>query len=382
MSSELSTSGWIDHLGRFFAKHRRLMVSLGNLESRFVSEALGDVAIRSPIYVAGIARSGSTLLLEILNRVSQVVTHQYQDYPFLYTPYWWHTYLRMVPGKTDHTPQERAHKDRIFITPRSPEAMEEVLWMSFFAHIHDDQTNQVLDGGTRCPEFEDFYRDHIRKLLVVRKGQRYASKGNYNLTRLAYLHQIFPDARFVVPIREPRAHVASLVKQHRLFVAGERANPKALAHMQRLGHYEFGLDRRVINVGDGEQAERIRSAWDEGRDVEGYSRLWSEVYGFVHRQLAEDPALREQTLLLRYEDLCRDPAGTLTGMLGHVGLEAAAPETVRHYSDKISPPTYYDPGFGPRELHTLDALTRDTAKLFGYGTDPGETCSERSRATP
>jgi len=370
MSTELSTSGWIDHLGRFFANHRRLMVSLGDLETRFLSDTLEDISIRSPIYVAGVARSGSTLLLEILNRVPQVATHQYQDYPFIYTPFWWHSYLRMVPGKADETPQERAHKDRIFITPQSPEAMEEILWMSFFAHIHDDRSDQVLDGSTRCPAFEDFYRAHIKKLLAVRHGRRYASKGNYNLTRLAYLRRTFPDARFVVPIREPRAHVASLVKQHRLFVKGERDNPKALAHMQRLGHYEFGLDRRVINVGDPELARWIRSAWDEGRDVEGYARLWSSVYGFVHRQLAEDPALREQTLILRYEDLCQDPARALTALMGHTGLREAAPEIVAYYRDKISPPTYYDPGFGPRELETLDTITRETATLFGYGADP------------
>ncbi|WP_256206685.1 sulfotransferase [Pseudomonas sp. BAY1663] len=68
--------------------------------------------------------------------------------------------------------------------------------------------------------------------------------------RLGYLQRLYPDARFVLAIRDPVWHIASLIKQQRLFVAGERAEPRALEHMRRVGHYEFGLDRRPINVGD------------------------------------------------------------------------------------------------------------------------------------
>ena len=52
-------------------------------------------------------------------------------------------------------------------------------------------------------DLEAFYRDHIRKLLWLRGGRRYLSKGNYNTTRIAYLARLFPDARFIVPVRDP-----------------------------------------------------------------------------------------------------------------------------------------------------------------------------------
>ena len=151
---------------------------------------------------------------------------------------------------TPAPPAERAHKDRILVTPDSPEAMEEVLWMRFFPEAHETGKDQVLTDATSNPAFERFYKDHLKKILLVRGGRRYLSKGNYNLTRFAYLLKLFPDARFIVPVRDPRWHIASLIKQHRLFCDEERRDPRILQHMRRAGHFEFGLDRRAINVGD------------------------------------------------------------------------------------------------------------------------------------
>ena len=94
------------------------------------------------------------------------------------------------------------------------------------------RASQVLDAATSNPAFERFYADHLKKILLVRGGQRYLSKGNYNLTRFAYLRKLFPDARFIVPVRDPRWHIASLMKQHRLFCAEERRDPRILKHMR------------------------------------------------------------------------------------------------------------------------------------------------------
>ena len=59
--------------------------------------------------------------------------------------------------------------------------------MAFFPDLHDPSGSAVLDSRTSHPEFEAFYADHIRKLIQVRAGRRYLSKGNYNVTRAEYL---------------------------------------------------------------------------------------------------------------------------------------------------------------------------------------------------
>src|SRR3546814_19735845 len=65
------------------------------------------------------------------------------------------------------------------------EAFEEELWMAFFGQLHDPHRSAVLDAETDCPECERFFRDHLRKLLWVRRRPRYLSKANYNVTRMA-----------------------------------------------------------------------------------------------------------------------------------------------------------------------------------------------------
>src|SRR3546814_14155500 len=100
------------------------------------------------------------------------------------------------------------------ITPDSPEAFEEVLWMAFFPDLHDPTASSVLDERTDNAAFESFYRDHIRKLLRVRGGRRYLSKGNYSVTRLEYLLKVFPDARFILPVQIGRASCRERVCQY------------------------------------------------------------------------------------------------------------------------------------------------------------------------
>ncbi|MGD2063889.1 MAG: sulfotransferase [Nitrospirota bacterium] len=361
---ELPVARWVDRVGGFIARHRGLWVRLGNLETRALADKIQTIAILQPIYVTGLARAGSTLLLEVLARHPETATHQYQDYPPVYTPYWWNWFLGFMP-EGDVEPVERAHKDRIRITPKSPEAMEEVLWMTFFPDIHDPGASNLLDGRTRDEAFESFYRDHIRKLLLVRGGSRYLAKANYNLTRLEYLLKLFPDARFVVPIRDPVHHVASLQKQHGLFCRGETRNPRALEHMRRVGHFEFGLDRRPINVGDTEQAAAIARLWEEGDEVRGLARQWHAIYGHLADRLEANAALREAVLVIPYEELCRRPREWLTAMLAHARLDDGGP-LVDEHAPRISAPNYYRPAFTDDELIAIRQETAATAARFGY----------------
>src|SRR5207247_5821247 len=76
-------------LGGLVDRHRDFWVWLGNLESRLLSHALPRVPLKMPIYVSGLARSGSTLLHEVVSSHPGVVTHRVKDYPMVFTPYWW-----------------------------------------------------------------------------------------------------------------------------------------------------------------------------------------------------------------------------------------------------------------------------------------------------
>jgi Sulfotransferase family len=357
-------TGWMDALGGFVDRRPGLWIRFGNLETRLLADELEPVAVRQPVYVGGLARSGSTILLEVLAAQGDLASHRYSDYPPVFTPYVWNRLLERMP-KREAAPSERTHRDGIKVTSESPEAFEEILWMAFFPHLHDPARCAVLDEQDGNPEFDAFYRDHIRKLLRVRGKGRYLAKGNYNVTRLEYLLKLFPDARFVIPVRAPTWHIASLMKQHRLFCEGERDHPKALQHMQRVGHFEFGLDRRAVNVGDGAETARIEDAWRRGDEVEGWARYWSQIYGFVADRLTANERLRDASLIVRFEDLCSRPHQTLASVLDHCRL-GASEAWLAEMAAKIRFPSYYRPAFSHDELATIERFTGGTAHRMGY----------------
>jgi hypothetical protein len=326
-----------------------------------LAEALAAISVDRPIYIAGMARSGSTILLEALAAHPDAATHKYKDFPCLFTPCWWD---RAQRGAAAPAARERAHADGIAVTPESPEAMEEMLWMAFFPRLHDPQANNVLDGAASHPQFESCYLAHLRKQLRVRGGRRDVSKGNYNITRLQYLQKLFPEARFIVPVRRPESHLASLIKQHRLFCRGEEAHPRALEYMRRVGHFEFGLDRRPVGAGNPAATEGILDLWRRGDEVRGWARSWAILYGWLAEQLERDEQLRSATIVVRYEDFCDAPAATLHRILAHAELDAA-PEVLA-FADRIQPPGYYRPDFSSDDLAIIAEETTAAAERFGY----------------
>lgn len=360
---------WLDTLGGLIDRTRGFWLKLGDLETNAHKDQLDAIPIDRPIYIAGLARSGSTILLELMAEHEATGTHRYRDFPPLFTPIFWNRAFGRIYAP-DTPPMERAHKDRILVTPDSPEALEEVLWMHFFPHAHDEKHSDVLGRDTENAAFERFYRQHLKKILFLRQASRYLSKGNYNLTRLGYLAKLFPDARFVVPVRDPLWHIASLRKQHRLFRAEESRDPRILAHMRRVGHYEFGLDRRIVHLGDEESARAIRADWGgnevEGPDeVRGWARLWAELYGFVTEQLEGDEDLRERTMIVRYEELCDRPERTLEAVFAHVGLPLE-PAALEAMAPRLSRPGYYKAEFTPDEQAVIRETTLSTMRRLGY----------------
>lgn len=346
---------------------------LGNLESASLRTQLDKTLIDRPIYIAGLARAGTTILLEIIASHPEVATHRYRDFWTIFTPVWWEQALKDLPRTAEAV--ERSHGDGILVTPDSPEAIEEALWMTFFKSLHVPSQRNVLDGETTHAKFEQFYADHIRKLLLARDRSRYASKGNYNITRLEYLQKQFPDARFVVPVRAPREHIASLRKQHRLLVEAGTQFPRSVKWLDRVGHFEFGCHRRPINAGDPDTVRSIQELWESGRDnseddVRGWARYWAHVYGYLADRMEENAALREAVCVTRFEDLCSTPTPALTQLLQHCGLPDKE-ELVAEYSQKLHAPTYYKPQFTETEEQIIVEETSEVAERFGYQAAAG-----------
>lgn len=357
-SQQINVARSIHILGSLVEAMPSLFIKLGQLESSWLRDQLSQIVIKKPVFICGLARSGTTILLEFLSGTKGVATHRYRDFPFVFVPVWWNWFLGLQP-KVPLEAIERAHKDGILVTRESPEAMEEPIWMRFFPDAHESRVSNLVLASGDAAEFEAFYRDHIKKILLLRFGKRYISKGNYNLARVSYLKRLFPDAKFLVPIRSPLSHIASLIKQHKLFVNEETRDRRILDYMRRLGHFEFGLDRRPINMGNFSIIEEILDNWDKGQEVAGWAKYWRSIHDFVLNQVDNNPALGKATLIVPYDQLCADPKYVLEMIYAHCDLDIDS-RVLSEQANRLKQPNYYKPSFSDDETRIIEEETWKT----------------------
>jgi hypothetical protein len=360
MDSPFYVPPFLDFVGSLVDHYRGFWLELGRLETSLLEPRLTAIPIQMPVYVCGLARSGSTLLHEIVASAPRVATHRVKDFPMVYTPYWWRqATVRQKPG----IPRERVHRDRMLITPESPDALDEMLWMAFFPRCHDPSVNNQLASGSRNPAFEAFYRAHLKKLLLAEVGARYVAKANYHVARLPYLVRLFPDARIIFPVREPVSHIASLVRQHQWFFRGQRKNPRALAWMQRSGHFEFGRDRRAMNLGDIDRVRSIERAWEAGEEVRGWACYWDMVHNYLVRLLETDVCVRAAVKVVHFEELCAAPAEIIRSVMDHCALPDRELIAAK-FAALIRVPDYYKKSFSAAEEAMIEAETTSTANAL------------------
>ncbi|HEV3009119.1 MAG TPA: sulfotransferase [Burkholderiales bacterium] len=338
----------------------RLLRVLGEAEFDAFARQLRQVPIEAPVFVTGLARSGTTMVLTLLAQADGVATHRYRDFPFLCVPLAWNWLQDRLGGGEQAV--ERPHRDRIRITKESAEAFEEPIWQDFFPWVHDAARCHVMDGRESHAEFEAFFTSHLRKILWLRGGRRYVSKGNYNLARIEYLARLFPTARFVVPVRAPLAHVRSLGEQHALFCRYAQGDARVPRYLAAAGHYEFGPQRRPVNF-DPAKVGEIEAAWREGDDERGYARQWAQAYAHVDR-LRSDAAIASRILVVRFEDFCAQPGATARRILEFCGLTDAAGR-VAAAAGTVSAPEKRKP-VEPQVAQAIWSEVAGVAARFGY----------------
>ena len=265
-------------------------------------------------------------------------------------------------------PVERVHKDGLMVNRDSPEAVEEPMWMRFFDTIHNDKVSNIFDEQTSNPEFEKTYDLILRKLMYNQKSTRYVAKNNYNVSRLDYLHKLYPNLKIIMMIRNPINHIASLVKQDAVLTELEIENKRLLHWTKIIGHREFATAKICVNVDSTKTIEKIRKLWEkEETYVKGWAVQWNMIYSYVTGLLERNKQLADRTLILRYEDLTDKSAESIDRIVEHLELsEDKFKDVKEEYKEKLQQPKYYKPLFNKKELEDIRETTKDIAKLYGY----------------
>lgn len=276
-----------------------MQADLADIEDRVFAAHMTPVMNQRPVFITSLPRAGTTLLLECCAGLDEFASHTYRDMPFVMIPYLWSTFSGGF--RRSGQLKERAHGDGMQIDFDSPEALEEVIWLKFWEKQY--QADRILPWPSRPrAEFTTFLARHMRKIAYVRRGSRadgvrYISKNNLNIARVPLVHQMFPDATFVVPVRSPLDHCSSLLQQHRQFSELHARDPFASRYMRAIGHFDFGAHLRPVDF----------DRWYDGRTQKDPLTLafWLEYWVAAYQHLlASDRALVH---FLDYDRLCADP---------------------------------------------------------------------------
>ena len=204
-----------------------------------------SVKDKQHVFVAGLARSGTTALLRALHESDQFASQTYADMPFVLAPNLWPLDRQKVEAGTS---SERAHGDGILVNASSPEAFEEVFWKTAMdLPVAKKQPEVVLTGDLSMlpsDELTEKFHKYVDSIAAAYQRERYLSKNNGNIVRLHWLHHAFPNATVLVPFRHPDSQAASLFQQHQHFCKAQSEDSFVLHYMNSLGHHEFGLGRR------------------------------------------------------------------------------------------------------------------------------------------
>jgi len=319
-----------------------------DLECALTRSEAGDACRGGPpVYVAGLARAGTTVLLRALHASNQFATLTYRAMPMAIAPNLWQRLTGRV--RTDIEASERAHGDGLLVDSDSPEAFEEVFWNTYATeiYVHADRL-EPMDRVSG--ELLDRYRRYVANVVHAAGSadppKRYLAKNNNNLLRIPVLRAAFDETRIIVPFRHPAAHAASLLDQHRRFLERHGIDPFSLRYMDWLGHFEFGAHMKPFAMGNAaELAKRL-----DPLTLEYWLAYWTSVYSWVLERHANE------VLWFDYDAFCAEPASVLARLAERLELE---PDALAAFSSQVRAPSTHGaaerrPGLDhAHELHAL-----------------------------
>lgn len=326
-----------------------MQTALADAENRMFRDRIDLAHATRPVFVTSLPRAGTTVLLEALAQVPEFASATYRQMPFTLVPLLWSELTRRF--RTSETLAERAHGDGIAVGFDSPEAFEEMLWMAFWPKHYGKRSIAPWAAEARNAEFESFFRRHMAKIVATGgpEAQRYLSKNNANIARLGLLARLFPDGAAVIPVRDPAAQIASLIRQHRRFCDLHAREPFSRRYMEGIGHFDFGASLKPIAFAG--------APLDPGEaDQPGFwLRYWIEAYESV---LAD---AGEQAVFLDHDALSGEPEQHLPLLADALGL--AAPDTLLRAAPRFRPsrpaaPLDAPPKLLARAAEIHDALCR------------------------
>jgi len=341
--------GWLDRfLHRTAFRAGTAQQALADVEAMMYEDTLSDISVEHPVFITSLPRSGTTILLRLLWDSGHFASHTYQDMPFVLCPLVWDQYTGQFAGEA--TTRERAHGDGLQVSETSPEAFEEMIWKHFWPEHYEADRIRPWGPDDQNGEFDSFFEAHMRKIIAVRQKeapgrQRYVSKNNLNIARLAAPPSPMRDGTFLIPFRTPVQQAASMHRQHERFLEIHAEDDFVREYMEAIGHQEFGEGLKPVHFDDW----LADAPSPHGLDF--WLRYWVVAYRHVLRHADES------TVLLSYARLTENPESALAGLAHSIDVPEA---DLVSQADRLEPP----------RTHSIDqsvlpgALQREATEVY------------------
>jgi hypothetical protein len=304
--------------------------AMADVEEILYRKTLQAVPLEDPVFISGLPRSGTTILLNILWDSGYFASHTYRDMPFVLCPMVWQRLSFRFT--VDDAPRERAHADGLQVSGDSPEAFEEMIWKHFWPTHYETDRIRPWTSSDENPEFDDFLEAHMRKIIVLRRheasdNRRYLSKNNLQIARLAAPPRPLRRGLFLIPFRDPVQHAASMLRQHRRFLQIHAKDDFTRLYMEAIGHHEFGQGLRPVDFG----------GWMEGapppEDLTFWIRYWNAAYSYVLEHAGSSARL------VSYARLVGEPKAALARLADVVGVPTSI---LLPRAERLRPPRTHD----------------------------------------
>ena len=235
---------------------------------------------RKNVFIVGLARAGSTALLNSLYASGQFAATTYRLMPFVLAPSM--SAKLSAFASTSPVMTERAHGDGLQVGAGSPEALDGIFWSTFQSTTPDAVQIQEVPGP-----IINRYAQFIENLLAHENRERYLSKMNQGIGKLESLSQYFENSVFLIPYRDPLQQAASLLRQHRRF---SRLSGYQRRYLGWQGHHEFGaLHRGFLKP---------------TRSIDWHTlNYWLDQWQLTYSYLSELMTKRQNLIPIAYESL-------------------------------------------------------------------------------
>ena len=277
-----------------------------DLEKMIFAKNLSDSTNEKHIFVSGLARAGTTILMQSLYQTQEFASLTYRDMPFVLAPNLWDKITQF--SRREKIAQNRAHGDGQEIHFDAPEALDEIFWKTFCQDQYIKK-NSLIPMQADAKTLDEF-RTYISLILLRYGKRRYLSKNNNSVLRLPSLCKAFPHGQILVPFRNPFQQAASLFEQHQRFLQIHKEDPFTFKYMTWLAHHEFGSHHRPFVF-------RPDSTFSFTPDqLDYWLELWIHSYRFLLDQFQNGVPL----MFINFENLCQNPDETLRNLFERLDL--------------------------------------------------------------